>query len=545
MGCCINNESALFFLQHTRRILRACDGTIQPMREESVADTRAGDAGLSGRVVIGSFWMFLGTGTQGLLQFLVLIVLARLISPTAFGMVAAAMLVVGFSSIFSQLGVGPAIVQRPILTPRHVRVAFTMSLLLGLALTAFLWTTAPLIAAFFRMDGLTPVLRAVSPVFICNGLATVADSLAQRGLRFRRLAGIDVVSYAVAFALVGVGLALAGLGIWALVAAHMAQSSVRTSMLLLAQPHPKRLSLRRAEVAELIYFGGGFTLARVGNYVAGYGDNLVVGRWLGPQALGLYSHAYQLMVAPAVLFGQVLDKVLFPTMARVQLEPQRLAKAYHRGITLIALVILPLSAILYILAPELILVLLGPAWAGAAVPFQVLASGMLFRTSYKLSDSVARATGAVYRRAWRQACYAMVVLLGAWLGQRWGLGGVALGVLAAITVNFLLMAQLSLRLVGMSWRTFWGAHLPALPLSIACSSTVWLLATLLRRLEWPALAIVSCSGLSALAVIGTLCACAPALFLGIEGTWLRRTACAVLPFGARTAAPIAGASSRD
>ena len=108
----------------------------QPMRKESVADTRAGDAGPSGRVVIGSFWMFLGTGTQGLLQFLVLIVLARLISPTAFGMVAAAMLVVGFSSIFSQLGVGPAIVQRPILTPRHVRVAFTMSLLLGLALTA-------------------------------------------------------------------------------------------------------------------------------------------------------------------------------------------------------------------------------------------------------------------------------------------------------------------------------------------------------------------------------------------------------------------------
>jgi hypothetical protein len=74
---------------------------------------------------------------------------------------------------------------------------------------------------------------------------------------------------------------------------------------------------------------------------------------------------------------------------------------------------------------------------------------------------------------------------------------------------------------------------------------VWLLATLLRRLEWPALAIVSCSGLSALAVIGTLCACAPAVFLGIEGTWLRRTAWAVLPFGARTAAPIAGACSRD
>ena len=116
----------------------------------------------------------------------------------------------------------------------------------------------------------------------------------------------------------GVGLALAGWGIWALVAAHVAQSSVRMSMLLFAQPHPKRLLLRKAEIAELMYFGGGFTLARVGNYLAGQGDNLVVGRWLGPQALGLDSHAYQFMVAPAVLIGQVLDKVLFPTTASRQ-----------------------------------------------------------------------------------------------------------------------------------------------------------------------------------------------------------------------------------
>jgi O-antigen/teichoic acid export membrane protein len=506
---------------------------------------RASGPGLTGRVVAGSLWTFLGTGTQNLFQLLVVIVLARLVSPIAFGMVAAALLVVGFSSIFSQLGVGPAIVQRLTLTSQHVRIAFTMSVLLSLALTTLLWASAPLIAAFFRMDGLTPVLRALSLVFVCQGLATVADSLAQRELQFRWLASIDVASYALGFALVGVGLALAGWGIWALVAAHVAQSSVRTSMLLFAQPHPKRLLLRKAEIAELMYFGGGFTLARVGNYLAGQGDNLVVGRWLGPQALGLYSHAYQFMVAPAVLIGQVLDKVLFPTMARIQLEPQRLAKAYHRGITLIALVILPFSAILYVLAPELILVLLGPAWAGAAVPFRVLALGMLFRTSYKLSDSVARAAGAVYRRAWRQACYAVAVLLGSWLGQSWGLGGVALGVLAAIALNFVLMAQLSLSLIGMPWRTFWAAHLPALPLSVACGGSVWLLAILLRRLDWPALAIVSCSGVSALALSATLCACAPALFLGSEGAWLRRTVWALLPFGARAAASTVKACSCD
>ena len=515
------------------------------MGDRDAARDQDGSLGLGRRVVAGSFWMFLGTGAQNLLQLVVLIVLARLVSPTDFGMVAAALLVIGFSSIFSQLGVGPAIVQRPVLSPRHIRVAFTMSLLLSVALTGLLWASAPLIADFFRMDGLVLVLRAISLVFVCNGIATVADSLAQRGLRFRWLATIDVTSYALGFALVGVGLALAGAGIWALVAAHVAQSVVRMSVLLLAQPHPKRPLLHRAEAGELMYFGAGFTLARVGNYVAGFGDNLVVGRWLGPQALGLYGHAYQLMVAPAMLIGQVLDKVLFPTMARIQFEPQRLAKGYQRGITLVALAVLPLSLILCVLAPELILVLLGPAWTSAAVPFQVLALGMLFRTSYKLSDSVARATGAVYRRAWRQACYAAAVVLGAWFGRHWGLGGVALGVFAAITVNFVLMAQLSLRLVGMSWRTFWGAHLAAFPLSIVGGGSAWLLATLLRRLDWPAIAVLSCSTLGVVAVSGIACAAAPTLFLGNEGAWLRRMVWAFLPFGARTAAPTAGAYGRD
>ena len=87
---------------------------------------------------------------------------------------------------------------------------------------------------------------------------------------------------------------------------------------------------------------------------------------------------------------------------------------------------------------------------------------LLLRTSYKLSDSISRATGAVYRRAWRQAVYAGLVLSGAWTGQHWGVIGVAVGVFAALAVNFILMAELSLRIARLSWREFWRAHVPAL-----------------------------------------------------------------------------------
>src|SRR6185437_7222982 len=165
-------------------------------------------------------------------------------------------------------------------------------------------------------------------------------------------------------------------------------------------PPPRRLALQSQAFKDLAYFGGGFTVARLANYAAVYGDNVVTGRFLGPAALGYYGRAYSLMSAPAYAFGTVLDAVLFPAMAKVQDDPPRLAAAYRRGVALIALVVLPTSAALILLAPEVIRVALGPHWTAAVAPFQILGIGMLFRTSYKMSDSIARSTGVVYRRAW-------------------------------------------------------------------------------------------------------------------------------------------------
>ena len=115
---------------------------------------------------------------------------------------------------------------------------------------------------------------------------------------------------------------------------------------------------------------------------------------------------------------------------------------------LIALIVLPLFAPVILLAPELIRVVLGPHWQPAIAPFQILAIGMLFRTSYKISDSIARSTGAVYRRAWRQVYYALFVVIGAWIGQHWGIAGVAWGTFVAPTFNFFLDGLAELRRRG-------------------------------------------------------------------------------------------------
>lgn len=476
----------------------------------------------------GFLWMFLGSGAQAILQLIVLIVLARLLPPADFGVVAAALVVLGFTAIFSQLGVGPAIVQRKDLGIEHLRMAFTLSVLFGCAISGGVWFFAPFISSFFRIDELTIVVRVMSLMFVLQSFSVVAESMLQRDLKFRALAAIEVISFAIGFGAAGISLAYMGYGVWALVAAYMTQALIKTIILLFKVP-PKKPILHKKAFVDLMSFGGGFTLARMGNYLAGQGDNLIVGRYLGPEALGIYGRSYQLMSVPASLFGQVVDKVLFPVMAKVQQHPERLAMAFRRGVALIALMILPTSAVLYFLAPEVILLMLGPEWKGVIVPFQVFAVGMLFRTSYKMSDSISRATGAVYRRAWRQAIYALLVIGGAYYGQRWGLAGVAFGVLGAITLNFLLMAELSLNLAKMKWSRFLAAHRAAVFLTLIIGPQTWWLAKTLRELDYsPVMLLVYTLSLVFLTLI-LIIRLMPRLALGQDGMWMLQSLLNYLP----------------
>lgn len=493
--------------------------------------------GLARRSIAGVAWNALFMGTLGMAELVALVILARLLSPPDLGLYAAAYAVIAFSTIFASLGVAPAIVQRPALEERHVRVGFTVSLILGLTIAGANWVLAPDIAGLLRLPDLAPVVQAACVVLVCQGCSVVAEATAQRALRFRWLAGIEASTKAFGYLVVGPALAWFGFGIWALVGALLTQHVLRMLMLLAGQPHPKRPMLERRAIAELLYFGGGYTLARIFNQFAGHADKLVVGRWLGADALGLYTIAARLMTTPAVLAGEIIDRVLFPAMALVQNEPVRLARAYRTAVAACTLAVLPASLVVMIVAPELVRMVLGERWNGVVVPLQVLACGMLFRANYKLSDSLARATGAVYARAWRQAVFAVAVVLGSVTGQFWGVAGVALGVVAAITGNYLLMAQLSLRLTGMGWRDFAMAHLPGVVLGGTIGTGAWILAERLRELDVAPPVILL--DVVLLAVLGALLLCwlLPALFLGPDGRSALRTLASLTPARARHPPP--------
>jgi O-antigen/teichoic acid export membrane protein len=475
---------------------------------------------LSARATSGLGWSSLSYLTQGVGQILVVAVLARYVTADDFGVISATLLVVGFGKLFTQSIVGPALVQRASLEHRHLVTAIRLAVVSGLAMAVLTVATAPLVGRVFRFDHITAVLIALSLTFVLQAPSVVSEAMLQRQMRFRELAIADAASFLIGYCLLGVGLALAGFGVWALVGASLAQAAIDSVLLIWFYRPQVRGRVDREALHDIVHFGTGFTAGKVFNYAAGQGDYFVIGRWMSSSQLGLYSRAYQLVAMPAMLVGQVLDRVMFPVMASFQHDRPRLAQTYRRAVALIAMLMVPASVLMVILSSEIVQVLLGGRWHDVAGPLRILAVGLLGRTGYKISDSLARSTGMVYRRAWRQAIYAALVVGGSLVGRHWGIEGVAWGVLGAITINYFAMAALSISSTGLPWRTFAGAHVRGLILGVCVAALCWPTAQFLRTQDVAAWLVIAIASAFSVGLVGLGAQRNPNLVLGDDALWM-------------------------
>jgi PST family polysaccharide transporter len=461
--------------------------------------------GLAGRTISAARWKFASAVSQGIFQFAVGVLLARLLPPDDFGVVALAMVVVGFAGLVGDLGLGPAVIQSRTLTPLHLRTSFTASLLLGAGLTLVLLAVAPFSSTLLRNPELPAVLRLLSAAFLCGALGVTARALLQRTLDFRRLFVVDLASYALGYAGVATGMALLGYGVWSLAWGALVQSLAGSLLALWMARHPLRPRLAWGELRELFSFGAGVSLNNVINYVARNGDNVIVGRWLGATALGLYGRAYNLMTLPLTYLGAVGYSVMFPAMAAMQDDRERLARAYLISVQVTAFLTAPIMAGMIVAAPHMVRALYGDRWGAMVLPLQVLCAAGFFRAVYHLAGALTHALGKVYRETGRQVVYALCVVAGGAIGSRWGILGVAVGVSLAIVQMYVAMAALVLRLAGLRWTDFAVAQLPGVVLSLVVGG-----AALAVRLALEGL------GLGSGAIfVGVLVACALAVPLGV------------------------------
>ncbi|SDH17403.1 lipopolysaccharide biosynthesis protein [Nitrosomonas sp. Nm132] len=407
---------------------------------------------LTERATAGIVWTLAGTGGQTILKLGVLMILARLLTPAEFGVVGAAVVAITFLGIFGKLGVAQALVQIPELTRDHLVAGFHLSLGLGLFAGLAVYLGASLVETLFQIEQLAEPIAIMALLLPLTGLQQVSEARIQRDLKFRILAMEQVASYGIGYGGVAIMLALMGYGVWALVGGILGQGVIRAMIMMAIRPPILGIRANRTAYRDLLRFGGGHALAEIGRTGAYQVDNLIVGRFLGAEALGLYGRAFQVVTMPTKLLGVGLLKVMFPIMSRMQSEADRLARAFLRSMGMVAMLGLPFSMLLALLAPEIVHVLLGSQWIAVIIPFQILAACIVFRVGHKLCEALVRARGAVYRLAWTQWLYMGMVSLGAYLGHFLGLEGVAAGVAVAVTLNFMVVFMLVSSLSGLSLR---------------------------------------------------------------------------------------------
>lgn len=333
-------------------------------------------ADLKGRSVRGGLLTLTSQGGQFLMQSVSTVVLARLLLPAEFGIVAMVTAITGLASAFADLGLSEATIQRKEITHDQVSGLFWINVAVGLGLTLVTAALAPLLAKFYREPRLVNITLLLSVTFLIGGLRVQPDALLKRQMRFASLAVRDLSAYALAVSL-AITIAWRGAGYWALVALPLTLNFTQMALSWLMvkwRPGPPR---RGVGVGSLVAFGGNVAASYFILNLNRNADNVLIGWYWGATPLGLYSRAYNLLMLPVRQLSLPAASVAVPAFSKIQDEPELYARYFLRATSLIMWISASLFGFLFVTAEPIIVLILGPRWREAAPVFQILAISAL------------------------------------------------------------------------------------------------------------------------------------------------------------------------
>ncbi|USC16809.1 MULTISPECIES: lipopolysaccharide biosynthesis protein [Rhodococcus] len=406
------------------------------------------------------------------------IVLARLIGPEAFGIVAQALVYIGIVALLLDQGFSSALIQRERIEPDMPGAVVTVNLAVGGALTALTCAVASTWASFMHSPELTLVLVALSPSLLIRAASITPRALLQRDMRFREI-GLADITAAMVGGLAGLGVALAGGSYWGLVAQIVTTDSVLLLMLLAAGAG-RSPNLRLRHLRDIAAFSWrAFTAGLLINSVSRNIDNLLVGRFQGPQALAFYGLAYRLLLLPVQLACTTVGAVLFPAFARLAHDLDALRRELARATRANAVLALPVMATAAVAAPQFMALLFGSQWEPAIPIIQVLAMAGAIQAIYQPSTAPLMLglghAGLNLRYAWLTT---VVSTTGIVAGLPFGPFGVAVGYSLATGLLVPVEWLIRRRLLGVTLRSQVALLLPGLHVAIWAAATYLLVAVL-------------------------------------------------------------------
>jgi len=396
--------------------------------EQQLVDELSTDhlhADLKGRSVRGGVLTLTSQGTQFTLQTISTVVLARLLTPADFGLVAMVTAVTGLASAFADFGLSEATIQRKDINHDQVSALFWINLAIGAGLMLITAALGPALAWIYREPRIREITYLLSLTFLIGGLRVQPNALLKRQMRFGALAFRDITSYAIAVPL-AIVMAWRGSGYWALVGLPLTLNTVQMVLSWLLVHWRPGLPRRTSDLRSLLAFGGNVSVSYLVTNLNRSADGGLVGWYWGAGPLGFYSRAYNLLMLPVRQLSLPAGNVAIPTFSRIQNEPERFARYYLRTASLIMWICAPLFGFLFVAAAPVIALILGPQWGEAAPVFQILAVSALGQLFLEMSIWMLVSRGLSGRLLKMLLIISPILIGGFLVGLPFGIKGVAL-----------------------------------------------------------------------------------------------------------------------
>jgi O-antigen/teichoic acid export membrane protein len=386
---------------------------------------------LKERAVRGGLARLCGQAANLVLRLGFMVLMARLLDPEEFGLVAMATVVTGVYEVFATAGLSSATIQKATVTDEQISTLFWINILVGMILCLLCLATAPVLVSFYHEPRLFWVTITMGLGFVLSAGGVQHSALLQRQLRYVVLAMMETLSLLVSFAL-GIVMALGGFGYWALVGSTIAAPAIYTASMWAIAAWMPGMPRRGVGIHSMLRFGGTITLNNLVVYFAYNFDKLLLGRFWGADALGLYGRAYQLINVPTTNLHSAVGGVVFSALSRLQDDPVRLRSYFLKGYSLVASMTVPVSVFGALFADDIVLVVLGPKWADAAAIFRLLTPTILVLGVINPTGWLLQSIGLQGRSLRIAFVIASLVVAAYLIGLPYGPNGVAFAFSAAM-----------------------------------------------------------------------------------------------------------------
>jgi len=415
---------------------------------------------LEQRATKGVMWSGISQFLRQGFQFVIIAILAHLLSPEDFGIVGMALIFTGLAVAVNELGFGAAIIQRKKLDESHLSTSFWASLGMGIIIFITAVIVSPFVAGFFKKDIVASVLIVCSLAFLIGPFSLIHRSLLFKKLDFKKLAVVEIGATLIS-GISAVIMAFVGFGVWSLAWRGVIAALVTAVLIWIVSKWRPSMQFSLKSFKELFKFGGNVVGANFVNYFQANVDYMIVGRILGAPLLGLYTLAYRLITFPLDKISTVVTRVTFPTFSSIQDDNLRLRRGYLKTISYISLVTFPALAGLFIVAPEFVRIVFGEKWMPAVLPLQILCIVGMLKSIGTTVGSIQYAKGRPDIALKWDTFKLISIGICVFFGARYGIVGVAYAIAILTVVTFPIIQLITNSLINLSFREYLSSLYPA------------------------------------------------------------------------------------